>query len=356
MKRSVGAAVATAAKISSWSAGSVRSASYATITQQRHQQQWQPRRQYSSERPHRAMLYLPGSNTKILMKGTTLHVDSVCMDLEDSVAASQKATARQNIIQALANSQNNTQSNTTEDKKLHMLPERYVRINPVGSGYEEDDIRAIFGAKDSVLPDAIVLPKVESIAHLDWVESRVQQLIKHHGKHNSGRIPIIAIIETAKAIVNLPSIVQSSHLCALIFGADDFAASIGASRSPANDEVAYARAATLTAAKAYNLDALDMVCIDFNDNERFRRECTEGARMGFNGKQVIHPNQLPIANECFAPSKERIEWAEQIVTANMNHNASGKGAFQLNGQMIDAPTVKQAEVVLAKARLCRSLS
>ncbi len=179
-------------------------------------------------RPRRALLYMPGSNPKMLAKSATLPVDSVCMDLEDAVAANAKAAARQNIVTALTTFPNGLQPNT----------EWLVRINPCGSGFEQADIDAIITANTAAnaktpsvtgryWPDGIVLPKVESRDHVRWLADRVPLINPYTGHPMS----LILLIESARAVLNLRSICEATppgRVNALIFGADDFAADIGA--------------------------------------------------------------------------------------------------------------------------------
>jgi citrate lyase beta subunit len=152
--------------------------------------------------------------------------------------------------------------------------------------------------------------------------------------------------------MNLKEIAKASRrLVALVFGAEDLAGDIGAQRTRAGWEVFYARSAVVTAAAAYGLQALDMVYTDLNDLEGLEAESLLARQLGFDGKTAIHPNQIEIINRVFSPSPEEIERARRIVEANAAHQATGVGAFELDGRMVDMPVVRAAEGVLAKARL-----
>lgn len=294
-------------------------------------------------RPRRGLLYMPGSSLKMLSKIPTLGADSICCDLEDAVAPNKKVEARNNIVQTL----NNTDFGRSE---------RCVRINPVDSSYASDDIHHILSSHTKVLPHTIVLPKVETAMHIHWLHSRITQLTRDRPDRDAGaNIKIIALIESARALVNLQSIAEScpERLTAFIFGADDYAADVGAQRTIKSQEVEFARNYILLHAKAAGLQAIDMVNIHFKDKtELLQRECEYGAQLGYTGKQLIHPAQISIAHQAFAPSQERIEWAQQIVAADEKYAEEGVGAFELDGKMIDAPTVKQARKVVALAKAC----
>jgi citrate lyase beta subunit len=162
---------------------------------------------------------------------------------------------------------------------------------------------------------------------------------------------VILIIETARAIVNLAQI-ASAHprTRALIFGAEDYAGDMGAIRTSDAWEVFYARSAVVTHAAAFDLQAIDMVYVDFHDFEGLREEARRGAQMGFAGKQVIHPNQVVPVQEAFTPSDEEVRQAQRIMQTFDEHQQAGRGAFALDGKMIDAPILKAAQRVLARAQ------
>jgi citrate lyase beta subunit len=158
-------------------------------------------------------------------------------------------------------------------------------------------------------------------------------------------------VETAKGILNLEEIAEADpRLEAIIFGAEDFAASVGATRTKEATEVLYARSAVVTACAANDLQAIDMVFIDFRDVEGLRLEAEQGARLGFSGKQIIHPNQVTPVQEAFTPSAEAIEYARRVVEAFTASQKEGKGAFALDGKMIDMPLLKNAQKVLDRAK------
>jgi citrate lyase beta subunit len=281
---------------------------------------------------------MPGDDLRKIRKATTLDVDCVCMDMEDGVALNRKAEARTTIAQALQ---------TLDFGRS----ERLARINAIGSGLEAEDLAVVVPAH----PDGIVIPKIESAEQIRWVS----QVIASHEAHNEwpmGGICLLVVVETARGIVNLREIAASDpRLQAIIFGAEDFAGDIGATRTAEGWEVFYARSAVVTHAAAYGLQAIDMVYIDFNDLEGLRQEALQGAGMAFAGKQVIHPNQVAPVQQAFTPSEEAIAYARRVIQAFEENQQAGKGAFVLDGKMIDAPILKSAERVIALAKAAGKL-
>jgi citrate lyase beta subunit len=167
-----------------------------------------------------------------------------------------------------------------------------------------------------------------------------------------GEVRLLAIVETARGIVNLKEIASAdSRLDALIFGAEDLAGDMGAVRTSAGWEVFYARGAVVVHAAAWGLQAIDIVRVNFKDEAGLRQEARQGREMGYEGKQVIHPDQVGPVQEAFTPGEEEVARARRIVEAHAAHQAAGTGAFALDGQMVDMPVVRAAERVLARARL-----
>ena len=280
----------------------------------------------------RALLYMPGDNWKMITKSITLGVDSICMDMEDGTAINKKAEARATIAKAL--------------QELDFgASEKLARINSVGSGWEKDDIEAVLPYH----PDGVVIPKVESFEHVEWASKIIEAAeLKYGWPINSVRILIG--VETAKGILNLKEIAAHPRLDAIIFGGEDFAASIGAVRTKDAVELLYARQAVIVACAANDLQAIDIVTIDYKDLEALKIESQFGAGIGFSGKQIIHPNQVSVVQEAFTPSDESIAYARRIVETFEASQKEGKGAYALDGKMIDMPLLKNAQKVLARAQ------
>ena len=279
----------------------------------------------------RALLYMPGDDRHKIEKALTLGVDCICMDMEDGVALNRKTEARLTVAAAL--------------RELQFgLSEKLARINAVGSGLETEDIEAILASR----PDGIVLPKVESLEQIQWVSGKIEAAeLAYSWPVNS--IRMLVDVETAKGILNLKEISSHPRLDALIFGAEDYAVSIGAIRTSEGWEVFTARSLVVLHAKAHGLQAIDLVTVDYHDLGRVRGEAAFGAQLGYTGKQVIHPAQVGPVQEAFTPDDESIIKASCLVEAFVAYQKEGKGAFAMEGKMIDMPLVKAAQGVLERA-------
>ncbi len=285
--------------------------------------------------PHirRSMLFMPGDSLRKMTKATQLDVDSIVMDLEDSVTPAQKVKARRIVSEAL----------TTLD---FGRTERLVRLNPQDTGLLADDLAGTVAAQ----PDGYVLPKVETAQQIQAVDPLLVKAEMANG-WPVGLLRLLVIIETALGVMNVKEIAQASpRIAALMFGAEDLAGDIGAKRTRAGWEVFYARSAVVTAAAAYGLQALDMVLIDLSDIVRLEEESTVARQMGYEGKMAIHPRQVAVINQVFAPSPEEIAEARRLLDAHEAHQTAGSGVFTLDGNMVDRPMVRMAERVLAKAK------
>ena len=276
---------------------------------------------------------MPGDDRRKIEKATTLGVDSICMDMEDGVAANKKGEARSVIAQAM--------------KELDFgKSERCIRINNLGSGLEKYDLAAALTAN----PDAIVVPKVQTAEQVKWVSDHIETY-ELSSKLNIGGIRLLVGVETARGIMNLKEIAEADkRLEAIIFGGEDYAASVGAIRTKEATELLFTRQAVVAACAANDLQAIDIVFIDFKDPEGLRLEAEQGARFGFSGKQIIHPNQVAPVQEAFTPSDEAIKYAKRIVESFEASQKEGKGAYALDGKMIDMPLLKNAQKVLDRAR------
>ncbi|HEY5901766.1 MAG TPA: CoA ester lyase [Anaerolineales bacterium] len=281
----------------------------------------------------RALLYMPGDDRRKIEKATTLGVDCICMDLEDGTAPSRKEQARRVIAQAM--------------RELDFgAAERCIRINSIGSGWEKDDLIAALDAR----PDTIVLPKVEDGEQVIWVSEQMEIYERMH-QLPLGGIRMLIGVETAKGILNLREIAASDNrLDAIIFGGEDYAASVGATRTREAVELLYAREAVVAACAANDLQAIDIVAIDFKDMEALRAEAEFGAGLGFSGKQIIHPAQVGPVQAAFTPSDEAIAYARRVVETFEASQKDGKGAYALDGKMIDMPLLKNAQKVLERAK------
>lgn len=283
----------------------------------------------------------------MLDKSRGLSVDCVAYDLEDSVTHSKKPEARSMIRQLLQNPRSTD------------IRENAVRINAVQTGLALDDLTEVLKAPNV---DTIIVPKVNSPSDLQYVSEVIRHALperKTRGPQESRVSPIrlLALIESAKAVTDLSSICKASpYLSGLIFAAEDFALDLSLTRTPSLMEFLYARSAIVTACRANELPStIDLVCTSYmgaEGQQSLREECLGGKGLGFNGKQCIHPNQIELVQEAFAPSKQELDWAVRITTADRKANQQGRGAWTLDGQMIDAPVVGKAKRIVDKAEAC----
>ncbi|XP_019956324.2 citramalyl-CoA lyase, mitochondrial isoform X1 [Paralichthys olivaceus] len=288
--------------------------------------------------PRRAVLYCPGNDERKLRKLASLDVDCVVLDCEDGVALSKKTEARETIPRMLV--------------ELDLgRTEKCVRVNSVSSGLAEADLHVIL--QGEVLPPAIMLPKVEDTQEVQWFVDRFQHNLK--GQALTEPIRLVTFVETAVGLLNFKAVCEEIrrlapsaglHHDGVVFGSDDFCASIGATRTKDAKELLYARQKVVVTTKAFGLQAIDLVYIDYKDVEGLRQQAREGALMGFTGKQVIHPGQIQAVQEEFSPSQERVQWAKELIAAFDQHQKEGKGAFTFRGSMIDMPSLKQAQNII----------
>lgn len=308
----------------------------------------------------RAILYVPGNDQRKIEKVKTIanEVDSIVLDCEDGVAINKKEEARHTIL-----------------KTLDQIKPVSVRINSIDSGLAEDDLKVILSGP--ILPQTILLPKVENKTHIDQFLDLLQNALKNRPEPNvendsekkkkkksdptqdMDTIDLIIYTETAKGLLELKEICNHSiemaeftkcRLAGIVFGSDDFYANIGATRSNDCREVLFARQMIVLTAKAFNLQAIDVVNINFKDLEQLRMQSEEGAAMGFTGKQAIHPAQIPVIQAAFCPTEAKIEWAKSLVAGFEQAQREGKGAFVFRGQMIDMPLLRQAYNVIKCAQ------
>ena len=286
---------------------------------------------------------VPGSSQRFLDKSRTLTADCVAYDLEDSVTPGRKAEARSLVRQAL-------------DQPLPShIKERCIRINSVGSGLALADLVEVLKSPNLT---TLVVPKVDSPSDLTFINDVIAHSRPQEHAANRPPISVLALIESAKSLSSLGSICAATPglLSGLIFAAEDFALDLSITRTPSLKEFLYARSMIATAARAHNLPStIDLVCTAFKseaDQEALLDECRDGKRMGFNGKQCIHPSQVGTVEKVFSPEQEEVEWAVRIVIAQKRAEEMGKGAWALDGKMIDKPVEGKARAVVDKADLC----
>jgi citrate lyase subunit beta-like protein len=294
----------------------------------------------------------------MLSKSRGLTVDNVTYDLEDSVTPSQKAPARSALRSFLS------------QPRGAGIAELAVRINAVDSGYALEDLQEILHAPNL---DALVVPKVNSAADLHFVSDIIRHILpdRHPNPQSSPSqsspstsplpvqqpLKILALIESAKALTNLSSICTATpYLDGLIFAAEDFALDLSLTRTPSLSEFLFARSSISTHARAFNLPStIDLVCTSYKGErglQTLEAECLSGKGLGFNGKQCIHPGQVEVVQRSFSPGMGEIEWAIRVTIADEKADRVGRGAWTLDGNMIDVPVVGKARAMVKKAERC----
>jgi citrate lyase subunit beta/citryl-CoA lyase len=282
-------------------------------------------------RPHRSVLYMPGANARALEKAKTLPCDAVILDLEDAVAPAAKATARQQVMAAVTAGGFGTR-------------EVIVRINGLDTAWWLDDLAAVAKAH----PDGILVPKVSRSAHLDTITERLIDIAADH------KIRVWAMIETPLAIINAAEIAAAARdvetrLAGFVMGTNDLAKESRAKLLQGRAPMVPWLATAVLAAHAYGIDILDGVYNDIADEEGFRRECGQGRDMGFDGKTLIHPNQIAPCNSAFSPSEADIAQARKIIAAFELPENHAKGVVQLDGRMVERMHADMARRTVAIA-------
>ncbi|MFB6221529.1 MAG: CoA ester lyase [Halolamina sp.] len=270
----------------------------------------------------RSLLFSPGDRPELMRKAPGTDADVVCFDLEDAVAPGEKDTGREAVHDLLS------------DPSFDPDCEVTVRVSAEGAAA---DIDAVLGDGDVRL-DAVMVPKVAEAEDVTWIAD----LLEEHDRD----LPVFALVETAQGVLNAADIAAAPATDALVFGAEDLAADLGATRTEEGTEILHARQQVVLAASAAGIDAIDTVHTDYGDEEGLRRETAFASELGYDGKMAIHPTQVSVINEAFTPDPERVEWAEKVIAARDEAAAEGRGVFSVEGEMVDAPLIAQAERVL----------
>ena len=285
-------------------------------------------------RPRRSMLYMPGSNARALEKGRTLPADALILDLEDAVAPDAKEVARRQIVEALA---------AGGYGKREIL----VRLNPLVSEWGRDDIAAI--AKSGA--DAVLLPKVESAASVRDAEA----LMRASGAPEN--MAIWCMIETPLGVLHAEDIAGSTpRLGGFVMGTSDLAKDLHCLHTPNRLPLVASLSLCVLAARAYGLAILDGVHLDLSDDEGFAESCRQGLEFGFDGKTLIHPRTIEMANAVFAPTAEEIAWSEKIIAAHADASRQGEGVVVVDGQLIENLHVENARRIVGLAGMIAALA
>ena len=282
---------------------------------------------FTTARPRRSYLYMPGSNSRALEKARILGADGLIMDLEDSVAPDAKTLAREQITQAL-------------DEGGYGQREVLVRTNGLNGPWGADDLAAAAAMKC----DGVVLPKVESrqivldaISYLDEAGARTD-------------LPIWCMMETPLGILHAEDIAFAhDRLGGFILGTSDLAKDLGAQHTLDRIPFMASLELCILAGRAAGLAVLDGVHLDLEDVAGFRQSCIQGRQLGMDGKTLIHPKTIDTANEVFAPADEEVAWSKRVIDAHAEAEKAGKGVLLIDGKLIENLHVEQAKRLVAMA-------
>lgn len=276
----------------------------------------------------RTWLYCPGNKPGMMKNAGIYGSDGTVLDLEDAVATGEKDEARTLVSEAL--------------RSFDFGPVQVVvRINSLTSVFWQDDLEALIPVGATLLR----LPKVESSDELHEVSNTVRKLEKTAGLEY-GTVKLQAIIETPRGILNAQSIaLGSSRLMGLSFGAEDYCASMGISRTGPAYALDYPRSVVACAAAAAGIESWDTVWSDYSDIAGLEEDARRARSLGFSGKSLIHPNQIETVNRIFSPDPSEIAWARKVVDAADGDGALG--AFSVDGSMVDAPVIARAKRILS---------
>jgi citrate lyase subunit beta / citryl-CoA lyase len=283
-------------------------------------------------RPRRSLLYMPGSNARAIEKARTLAADAVILDLEDSVAPEAKAAARRQVVDAVTAGGFGAR-------------EVVVRVNGLDTPWHVDDVTAAAHAA----PDALLVPKISTPRQLEAIGQRLLDMGTDH------RTRIWAMIETPIAIFNILALAaeaddSESRLVAFVMGTNDLAKDTRARIVPGRAPMVPWLMQCVAAARTYGIDIVDGVYNDLGNAEGFARECAEARDMGFDGKTLIHPNQIGPCNAAFSPSADEVAQANKIMAAFDLPENKDKGVVQLDGRMVERLHAEMARRTVAIAQ------
>lgn len=268
-------------------------------------------------RPRRSILYMPGSNARAIEKAKTLPADGVILDLEDAVAPDAKLAARKQAADAV-------KAGGFGGREI------FIRVNGIDTEWHADDLHAAAHAA----PDGIVVPKVSSAEQLEMIGRRLLDM------STDLKTRVWAMIETPIATLNVSDIAAAAkdsetRLVGFILGTNDLAKETGAKFVPGRAPMLPWLATCILAARAYGIFILDGVYNDLSNADGFLRECEQGRDLGFDGKTLIHPNQIGPCNDVFSPGADEVTQARKIIDAFDQPENRGKGVVSLDGRMVE---------------------
>ena len=270
----------------------------------------------------RSALYMPGINQKAMDKALNLDCDAVVLDLEDAVEVSKKEDSRQLVIRQIENN----------DYGPRVV---VVRVNDLGTKWGEQDVAAVAN-----LPiQAILVPKVSEIRDI----SRMVDLLNRLGSE----LPIWIMVETPLAIININEVARQPRVTALVMGTSDLVVDLCAEHLEERQNISYALQRSIIAARAFGKKILDGVHLDFRDLDSLRNVCRLGKSMGFDGKTLIHPDQIPVANDAFSPSEAELDKAKRVIDAWRSAQTRGSGVVEVDGTLVESLHVEEAKRLIS---------
>lgn len=285
------------------------------------------------ERLRRTMMFVPGNNPAMVKDAGIYGADSIMFDLEDAVSMAEKDAARDLVYEAL-------QTQGYGDVEL------VVRVNGQDTPYYANDVRAMVKAGI----DVVRLPKAEDAEMVKKLDADITAAEKEFGREE-GSTMLMAAIESAKGVINAYQIASASdRMMGIALSAEDYTTDMKTHRYPDGAELEFARNMVLHAARAAGVAAFDTVFTNMNDTEGFYRETEYIHQLGFDGKSLVNPRQIPMVNKVYEPTKKEIENAKNVENAIKEAKLKGSGVISMNGQMVDRPVVLRAERVMRLAK------
>ncbi|WP_127106033.1 HpcH/HpaI aldolase/citrate lyase family protein [Pararhodobacter zhoushanensis] len=277
-------------------------------------------------RPFRSALYIPGSKERALDKARSLAADAIIFDLEDAVAIEEKANARELLANTLASADYGPRA-------------KLVRINGFDTDWGDADLEVIALAR----PEAVLLPKVNSASDIQALAAKLE------GRADTSETTIWAMMETPLGILNAQEIAAAPRMAGFVMGTNDLAKELNCRFRADRLPLQYALQTCLMAARAAGIVAIDGVYNAFKDDAGLRAECEQGRDLGFDGKTLIHPAQLDVANAVFAPDEAAIDLARRQIAAFDEATAKGLGVAVVDGKIVENLHIVTARGVLARA-------
>lgn len=300
----------------------------------------------------RSVLFTPGELQKSFEKSMRGLADCIIFDLEDSVHPDKKDFARSALFGFLSSQLTSPSVLSSSSKRQKVIA---IRVNcPFSSPWGNEDLYAIkqltnlstFSVDRPTLVHAIVIPKAQDLSSINalYIDQKI-----------CNQLPVWAMIETAKGVLNVESIASSNNVEALVFGSNDLSKDLQSKHVPSRQPLLYSMSKTILSARAHGKYVIDGVHLDIHDSNGLEETCQQGRELGFDGKSLIHPNQIEIANKCFSPSPEEILHAKKVIYDYEDSMKQGKGVCVVDNRLVEKLHVDQAQSILQIDSLINSL-